>query len=74
MQNWESKDEALFFAQTYLGFLLDANEKVSAMKLIARCRLKNSLFRPLPEDRRRALDVATQLGHDDMVRFLKSPN
>ena len=74
MQNWESKDEALFFAQRYLGFLLDSNERVSAMKLITRCRLENSLFRPLPEDRQRALDVATQLGHDEMVRFLESPN
>jgi hypothetical protein len=72
MLSWESKDAALFFAQRYLGHLLDTNEDVAAMKLIARCRLENSLFRPLPKDRERALDLAKQLGHDDMVRFLTS--
>lgn len=74
MLTWESKDEALFFGQTYLSYLLNKNERVAAMKLIARCRLENSLFRPLPQDRRRALDVATELGHDDMVEFLSSLN
>jgi hypothetical protein len=74
MLSWESKDAALFFAQRYLSYLLDTNEDVVAMKLITRCRLENSLFKPLHKDRERALDIAKQLDHDDMIRFLTSIN
>jgi putative membrane protein insertion efficiency factor len=74
MLSWESKDAALFLAQRYLGYLLDSNEDVAAMKLIVRCRLENSLFKPQPKYRERALDIAHQLGHDDMIRFLTSIN
>jgi len=28
----------------------------------------------LPKDRKKALDIANQLGHDDMIHFLSSIN
>jgi len=70
MFEWESKDHALFFAQRYLSFLLDTDQAVEAMKLIARCRLENARFRPLAEDRERALAVAQRMQNDEMVQAL----
>ncbi len=71
MLNWEGKDDALFFAQRYLTYLLDVDAKTDALKLIARCRLENERFKPLPGDRERALQVALQLQHDELVKFLQ---
>jgi len=70
MLGWETKDHALFFAQHYLKFLLDNDQSVEAMKLIARCRLENPRFRPLAEDRQRALAVARRMQNDAMVEAL----
>ena len=71
MLNWEAKDDALFFAQRYLTYLLDVDAKTDALKLIARCRLENERFKPLPGDRERALQVALQLHHEELVKFLQ---
>lgn len=71
MLNWEGKDDALFFAQRYLTYLLDVDAQTDALKLIARCRLENERFKPLPADRERALQVALRLQHDELVKFLQ---
>jgi len=71
MLNWEGKDDALFFAQRYLTYLLDVDARTDALKLIVRCRLENERFKPLPADRERALQVALQLQHDELVKFLQ---
>ena len=72
MFEWESTDDALFFAQRYLTYLLDLNAQIDAMKLIGRCRLENSSFRPLLEDRERVLDVARRLQHEELEKYLSS--
>ncbi|NOX69424.1 MAG: hypothetical protein GXP15_09580 [Gammaproteobacteria bacterium] len=71
MLGWEKKDEALFFAQRYLTFLLDVDADTDVLKLIARCRLENERFKPLPADRDRALQVARRLQHDELVKVLQ---
>jgi hypothetical protein len=72
MLNWEIRDHALFFAQRYLSYLLDAGHHIAAMKLIARCRLENARFRPLPEDLERALEAAKRLQNDELVQILSA--
>ena len=68
MLRWEETDPALFFAQRYLGFLLDANEQVMAIKLMSRCLMENPRFRPLQEDRERATAIAAAHGRNDLLR------
>ena len=72
MLKWESKDAALFFAQEYLTYLLDINAQIDAVKLIARCRLENARFLPLPSDRERALNIALQLQHEELAKYLSA--
>jgi len=71
MLAWEKKDDALFFAQRYLTYLLDVEADTESLKLIARCRLENERFRPLPTDRERALQVAQRLRHNELVKVLQ---
>lgn len=67
MLRWEDSDPALFFAQRYLHYLLDINEQQMALKLLSRCQLESPRWRPLPEDRDRALELAQAHGRDDLV-------
>ncbi|HEX7718876.1 MAG TPA: hypothetical protein VF389_03645 [Woeseiaceae bacterium] len=70
MLKWESKDAALMLGQDYLKQLLHEQRDVEAVKLMARCLLEDERFRPLPDDRDAARDVAKKLGRDDLVRNL----
>lgn len=70
MLHWEDSEQALFFAQRYLRFLLDGNEQFAALKLLARCQHVNARFRPLPDDRQRLVDLARQHNRDDLARLL----
>ncbi len=70
MLKWESKDAALMLGQEYLKQLLHEGRDVEAVKLMARCLLEDERFRPLPDDREAARDVAKKLGRDDLIRKL----
>jgi hypothetical protein len=71
MLNWESKDGALMLAQSRLTRLLNEKRDVEAMKLISRCLLENSRFRPLPQDQDAALEAAERLHRDDLAKALE---
>lgn len=70
MFKWESKDAALMLAQTRLKQLLEQSRDVEAVKLMSRCLLADARFRPLPDDRESALEVAERLDRDDLVRAM----
>ena len=70
MLRWEDNQHALFFAQHYLHYLLNANEAVLALKLLSRCMLENPRFRPLPEDLARVRELAADHARDDLSRQL----
>lgn len=67
MLRWEDTDAALFFAQQYLHYLLETDEQRLALKLLLRCQLESSLWRPLAEDRNRALELALAHGREDLA-------
>jgi len=71
MLNWESKDAALVFAQTWLNLMLRQQRNVEALKLTARCLLENPAFRPLAEDREAILELAREAKHDELLRQLR---
>jgi hypothetical protein len=70
MLEWESKDAALMLAQEYLTRLLQEHRDVEAVKLMSRCLLVDGRFRPLPDDREAARDLASRLGRNDLIRQL----
>lgn len=70
MLEWESKDAALMLGQEYLTRLLQERRDVEAVKLMSRCVLADGRFRPLPDDREAARDLASRLGRDDLIRQL----
>lgn len=70
MLQWESKACALLFAQEYLGWLLAQERDVDALKLLTRCFLVDPAFRPLPDDRDAAVEVARRFHRDDLLRNL----
>jgi hypothetical protein len=70
MLRWEVTDAALQFGQQYLGLLLRSGDQVAAVKLIARCRLENEAFRPLPDDRELARQAAEHCGNEELARTL----
>jgi hypothetical protein len=70
MLKWESKDAALTLGQEYLKQLLHEQRDVEAVKLMSRCLLEDERFRPLPDDREAARDVAEKLGREDLIRKL----
>jgi hypothetical protein len=72
MLKWESSDPALFFAQEYLGRLLGWQMDNESLKLIARCLHENARWRPLPENRDEAHELATRHGRDDLIKLLKN--
>lgn len=71
MLTWEETDAALFFAQTYLSRLLGRQQDVAAIKLISRCLLENSRFRPLAGDRDAAVALLRRYSRDDLLRQLQ---
>lgn len=72
MLKWENKDPALFFAQEYLGRLLEWERQNEALKLVARCLHENPRWRPLSDDRERVSDLARQRGREDLLRQLNA--
>jgi hypothetical protein len=69
MLTWENKDPALFFAQEYLGGLLESEMENEALKLISRCLHENPRWRPLPENRDEVHELAARHGRQDLFRM-----
>jgi len=72
MLKWENKDPALFFAQEYLGRLLASEMENESLKLISSCLHENPRWRPLPENRGEAYELAAQHGRQDLIKQLKN--
>lgn len=70
MLEWESNKGALFFAQSYLGWLLAEGREPEALKLLTRCFREDSAFRPLAADRERAVDMVRRFRRDDLLENL----
>lgn len=71
MLKWENKVPALFFAQEYLGRLLESNMDKEALKLIARCLHEDARWRPLPENRDAVHELATRHGRQVLLAQLR---
>lgn len=67
---WDLGEVPLFYAQALLTRLLDAGERVAAMKVTLRCLRANPRFRPLPADLPRLREAALELGNDEVAAAL----
>jgi hypothetical protein len=70
MMKWESKDAALFYAQTYLAHLLHHDEDMKVLKLVSMCLHENPHWKPKTEDRQHVLDLARKYKRDDLLASL----
>jgi hypothetical protein len=68
---WEDRDPALLFGQQYLSWLLHNEDYVVAVKVMARCRMENEAFKPLPEDKALALEAAVRCQHEELITLLR---
>ncbi|MGI9272826.1 MAG: hypothetical protein ACR2QT_13700 [Woeseiaceae bacterium] len=71
MMRWERNDSGLAFAQQYLHQLLREGENVAAVKIMLRCRLVNTAFKPLAEDMPMAIYAAEQCHNEELANFLR---
>lgn len=72
MMKWENKDPGLVFGQSYLSELLRDGDKVSAVKVMMRCRHENEQFVPLSGDTELAIEAAESCGDQELAGFLRS--
>lgn len=73
MLGWENRLPALYFGQSYLGWLLAQGESIAAVKLMLRLRLVDTAFKPAPGDFAAALAAARACGNADLAEALESP-
>ena len=71
MLRWEQKDHALFFAQGYIGQLLERGDRIGAVKVIMRGQLVNERFKPAPEHMDAAIEAAEATGNSELASALK---
>ncbi|MDJ0907695.1 MAG: hypothetical protein QNI99_00770 [Woeseiaceae bacterium] len=71
MLRWEQKDHALFFAQRYIGQLLERGDRIGAVKVIMRGQLVNERFKPAPEHMDAAIEAAEATGNSELASALK---
>ena len=71
MLGWDNQQHALFFAQHYVRDALRHGEDVAALKVIMRCRLVDSRFKPFPEDRQAAIEAAENNRNIELADVLK---
>jgi hypothetical protein len=72
MMQWESKDPALFYAQTYISHLLHHDEDLKALKLISVCLHANPRWKPKAEDREHVLELVKKYQRDDLLASLRN--
>ena len=70
MLRWEDPYPGLLLAQQYLGRLLEAGDRVGAVKLMLRCRLADKAFRPLSADLPQAIAAAEACGNSELAGAL----
>lgn len=68
--DWDLGEVPLFYAQSLLTRLLDAGDRVAAMKVTLRCLGANPRFRPHAADLPRLRATARELGNDDVAAAL----
>ena len=71
MMKWESKQPALFYAQTYLAHLLHHDDDTVALKLLSACLHVDSTWRPRSEDRDAVNDLAVKYARKDLLEKLR---
>jgi hypothetical protein len=71
MLRWEQKQHALFFAQHYIHDMLQHGEKITALKVIMRCRLIDDQFHPSREDLPAVIEAAESSGNIELAAVLK---
>ena len=71
MLRWEESGPALFFGQRYLTTLLNHDEEVAALKVLARCGLENPRFRPAVHDRDRLAQLVDAHNRDDLRKLVR---
>lgn len=72
MLAWERNEAALFFAQRYLSRLLQAGDRIAAVKVMMRCRLVNDSFKPFDEEIDLAIDAAHACNNAELASILES--
>ncbi|MGI9205260.1 MAG: hypothetical protein ACR2Q3_14690 [Woeseiaceae bacterium] len=72
MMKWESKDAALFYAQTYLSHLLHHEQETQALKLISTCIHANPQWKPTADDRQHAIELAAKYQRHDLLESLRN--
>lgn len=72
MMKWESKDAALFYAQTYLSHLLHHEQEAQALKLMSTCIHANPKWKPAADDREYAIELAAKFKRHDLLASLRN--
>jgi len=72
LMTWEIKDAALFYAQIYFAHLLHHDNDIKALKLISICLQEQPNWKPLPQDRQHAVDLAEKYQRDDLLKSLRN--
>lgn len=71
MFGWEQQQHALFFAQHYIHDMLAHGERISALKVILRCRMIDPQFKPSREDLPAAIQAAEMSGNIELATVLR---
>ena len=71
MMRWESKDAALFFAQTCFSHYLHHEQEAEALKLMSTCIHESPRWRPSSEDLPHAIELVERHGRDDLLKSLR---
>ncbi len=71
MLRWDQTDHALFFAQRYIGQLLEVGDRIGAVKVVMRGRLYNERFRPADEHMDAVIEGAEATGNSELASALK---
>ena len=71
MMRWENKDAALFFGQECFAHYLHNDQDTLALKLASQCMHVDPRWRPGPEDRQHAIELAERYGREDLLASLR---
>lgn len=70
MLEWPSTDPALQLARSWLGWLLEQERDIEALKLMTRCLRENPAFRPRPANIDAARELARRFNRDDLLQHI----
>ena len=66
MMRWENKDAALYFGQEAFAHLLHHEREPAALKIVSSCLYEEPRWKPRPEDRQAAIEMAERRGRQDL--------